>query len=58
MSSCVAKEETMGSTDSTDSTDASYEWHPTSLFYVIVVGSDEVKSSSKHLLVQRQQQKY
>ena len=55
MSSCVAKEETMGSTDSTD---ASYEWHPTSLFYVIVVGSDEVKSSSKHLLVQSQQQKY
>ena len=31
---------------------------PTSLFYAMVVGTDEVKSSSKHLFVQRQQQQY
>ena len=37
------------------SIDASNYLHLTSLFYVIVVVIDEVKSSSEHLLVQRQQ---
>ena len=43
----------MDSTDTTNSNDASYYQRPL-LFYVMAVGTDEVKSSSKHLLVQRQ----
>ena len=39
--SCVVREETMDYTDS--ALDASYQLHPTSLFYVVIVGSGKVR---------------
>ena len=39
--SSVVREETMDYTDS--ALDASYQLHPTSLFYVVIVGSGKVR---------------